>query len=170
MGVLISSSDFTGKWAIPQTSFSDLDSFINDTEEAYLIDLLGVDLYNAFKLDLTGGVPVTARYLTIFNALNYDYANKIYRSKGMKEMLKGFIFFDYMRNVRFKATTQGIVVNSSDTSQSVITGNLYQYLNEAINIAEVIQTYIVLKNPNDFNQVGMPLFNGYSKNLAIPIF
>lgn len=170
MGVLISSSDFVGRFAIPQTSFSVLDSFINDTEEAYLIDLFGFDFYQEFKADLSAGVPQTARYLILFNELNFDYSYSVFKSKGLKEMLKCFIYFDYMRNVKFKATTQGVVVNSSDTSQNVVVGNLYNYLNEAINIANAIQTYIVLKNPNDYNQVGMPVFNGYSKNQSIPIF
>jgi hypothetical protein len=165
MGILISSSDFVGKYAVPQDSFSDLDGFIDELEERYLIDLLGFDFYTAFNANLTNGVPVAANYLKIYNKLYVDQGCISIRSEGMKKMLLGFMFWEYMRQDKFKATTQGIVVNSPDTSKPVPYGALYKYYNDSVAIYHAIQHYICT-NPNDFT----PKFYGIEKDYAIPIF
>lgn len=167
MGILISSSDFVGKYAIPQDSFSDLDGFIDELEERFLIDLLGFDFFTAFQANLTGTppVPASANYLKIYNKLYVDSGCISIRSEGMKKMLLGIIFWEYMRQVKFKATTQGVVVNAADTSKSTPYGYLYKYYNDAISTYHAIQHYICL-NPNEFT---VP-FNGTEKDYAISIF
>jgi hypothetical protein len=165
MGILISSSDFAGKYAIPQDSFSDLDGFISEYEESYLIDLLGFDFYTAFSANLVNGVPQAANYLKIYNKLYVDQNCIMIRSEGMKKMLLGFIFWEYMRQVRFKATTQGYVVNAADTSKPVLQGPLYKYYNDAVSTFRAIQHYICT-NPTEFTVK----FSGIEKEYAIPTF
>lgn len=167
MGVLITSSNFVGKFAIPQNSFSSLDAFINASEETYLVELLGANLYNSFKSNLTNKVPVATNYLAIYNPFFEDFQEKICKSKGMVEMLCGFIYFDYMRNIKFKATTQGITTMVSDTGEKSAYGNLYVLLNEATETYIAIQNYIQFVHPELYTSVE---FNGSKKCLTIPIF
>lgn len=165
MGILISSSDFVGKYAIPQDSFSDLDGFISEYEESYLIDLLGFDFYTAFSANLVNGVPQAANYLKIYNKLYVDQNCIMIRSEGMKKMLLGFLFWEYMRQVRFKATTQGFVVNAADTSKPTPEGPLYKYYNDAVSTGRAIQHYICT-NPNEFTVQ----FAGIELEYSIPGF
>lgn len=169
MGVLITSADFTGYYAIPSGAFTDLDDFIDKTEEDYLSDLLGADLYASFKADLTDKVPVTQKYLNIYNSFRKDYGSKVYRSNGMKIMLLGFIFFDYMRQVKYKATTEGMVYNSPDTSKDTQIANLYSYLNLATDTFNSIQTFITSISASDYYGAGLPVYNGQEKTISISI-
>ncbi len=166
MGVLIVAADFLYSFAVPSAISNDLEQFITDNEESYLIDLLGVDFYVAFKATLVSKVPVGAKWLAIYSAFNTDYQRSIVKSKGMKEMLKGFIFFDFMRQIKYKNTTMGQVVNSADTSQNVSPGSLYKYLNDAVATYNAIQLYIKTIEPGNYLT---PEFNGSSKNLSIPV-
>lgn len=167
MGVLIDDTDFVGRYAIPQSVFSDLDTFITDQEEKYLIEMLGAEFYTVFKADLTNKVPVTQKFLDIFNPFKEDYNDTVVISKGMKEMLKGFIYFDYMRNEQYKATTQGTVVNSADTSKNVSPANLFNYYNDSVVTYCAIQKYINRINPDDYTDLN---FNGVHKRISIPFF
>lgn len=166
MGILISSSDFVGKYAIPQDSFSDLDGFIDELEERYLIDLMGFDFYTAFVASMTGSpsLPI-APYIIIYNKLFVDQNCYSIRSEGMKKMLIGFMYFEYMRSDKFKATTQGIVVNASDTSKPAPYGPIYKYYNDSVATYQAIQRYIY-SHQSDFT----PKFAGTEKGYAISIF
>lgn len=168
MGLLISSSDFTGKYALPQTVFSDLDSFINDPEgeQKYLTELLGASLFADFKNNLAGTpkVPTAQNYLNIYNAFSIDYDCDVLISTGLIDMLKGLIFFDYMADVKYKATTQGIVINSPDTSTLADYGKLYTFHNNAIHTYQAIQIYIQFINRADYTAIK---FNGQPKGIVI---
>lgn len=165
MGVLITSANFVGKFAIPQDSFSGLDAFINASEESYLVDLLGASLYADFKGNLSNKIPQATNYITIYNPFFKDYGVTILKSKGMVNMLVGFIYFDYMQNIRYKATSQGIGVTQADTTQNSTYGNLYVILNEALETYQAIQDYILYVKPEDYEAIE---FNGVSKSYAIP--
>lgn len=167
MGVLITTGDFVGTFAIPQNVYSDLDSYITKYEEGYLIDLLGAAFYTAFKANLTNKVPVSQRFLNIYNSFNEDYSNRIVKSKGMKEMLKGFIYFHYMTESQYKATMQGLVVNSADTSRNMSPGNLFNYINDSVVSYKAIQDYIKRLHPSDYSDI---VFNGICKEYSIPFF
>lgn len=175
MSAIITTANFVGKFAIPQDSFSDLDNFISASYEDYMVDLLGADLYADFKTKYEANpiFPDNPGYLKILNEFKTDYGSKIYKSKGIKAMLCGFIFFDFMRQNRFKATTQGMVANASDTSQAVGPANLYAYLNEATETFQSIQMYVQNIKPVDFPPAIPPdtiTFNGQPKSYGIQTF
>ncbi len=165
MSVLVSPSDFIGKWAIPTGINSSLTSVIADKEEDLLIELLGADLYAEFKTKL----PVSTMpnpYKYIYDPFAVDFNEEIIRSKGMKTMLLNFIWFFVMREIKFKATPDGIVVNDPDSSKATTTGNLYTYYNDAIDTYKAIQHYIYYVAPTGFTSQ----FNGKRKQSAIPTF
>lgn len=164
MGVLIVESDFAGKFFVNQDTYNlaKLTAMIADKEEDYLSELLGADLYALFKADLTAKVPISAIYLTIYNAFKKDYNGGIVSSKGMKDMILGFIYFEYMRSVPYKNTSMGAVINQPDLSDSATNSfmGLYKYYNDSVNIFNNIQ-WKIQQNSSDY-----PLFNGIRKEIT----
>ena len=168
MSKIVQISDFKGKYAVSQNAFDTvtLQSYIDKYETKYLYDLLGVALGDLLFADIATPftVPTTLIYQTIFNALNIDNANYSYcdqiRSNGIKEMLIGFIYFEYIRTKAFVNTPVGSVVaqnevsNISDFSSTLI----YINYNEAVKSYKSIQNYIPLYS-SDY-----PTFNGVNKS------
>lgn len=166
MGLIIVKADFTGKYKIAQNNFSDIDSYISKYEELYLKELLGVELFNLFKADVVSYAPVTTIYLNIFNPISEDDTDNetIRISDGIKEILLGFIFFEFMKDDKFKATPSGIVAGQSENNRetSFAENNIYEKYNIAVNSYHTIQWYIEILN----NKVDYPTYNGQEKDIA----
>lgn len=164
MGIYISKTDFTGKYAVAKNIFDSLDDYIDKYEETYLIQLLGWELYKLFKADLqyVAPPPATAIYLALWDKFTEDDGGDIITSNGMKEMLLGFIFFEFMRDLPYKATAGGISVNEVEVSeQADISGNsLNSKYNEAVGTYQAIQWYIA-DNSEDY-----PEYNGQKKTIT----
>jgi hypothetical protein len=161
MGILIDNTNFTtGDLKISQTDYTldDLNEFINKYEEEALIDLLGQDLYDLFVADLdVNGVPQTAIYTTIYNPMR----NKLYVSEGMVQMVKGFVWWEYVRRQKVQNSGSGPVAAKSDTGREVGYSeyNIYEPYNMAVGTHENIQRYI-----NDNISV-YPTFDGECKEI-----
>lgn len=167
MAKIVQISDFKGKYQVSLGAFdaNTLQSYIDKYEKKYLYDLLGVALGDLLLADITTPFagPTTPIYQTIFNALNSDdtsyFCNQI-RSNGIKEMLIGFIYFEYIRSKAVVNTPVGSVVaqnevsNISDFSSTLI----YVNYNEAIKSYKSIQSYISI------NSTDYPTFNGTLKS------
>ena len=159
-------ADFNGYYDISTDTFTgiDLETYISDIEPIALRRLLGVELYNLFIADLDGnGVPQTAIYQAIYNAFDVDYNCTIISSTGMLEMLKGFIYYDYMRDSQFASVITG--KNKSEfansTKASFIEYGLQERYNVALQTACNIQWYIK-ENSADY-----PTYNGQTFNLQL---
>lgn len=161
-------SDFTGYHKVSTNNFTqtELTAYITKYELRYLQDLLGYDLSVLFIADLTGGTtppPLSAIYLNIYNSLTYDYesggSNKIIRSEGIKEMLKGFIFWEYTRNQPIENTLVGNVENVNENSVLVNSwkAGINDKYNRAIDTYKAIQLYI------EDNSTLYPDYNGVIK-------
>ncbi len=163
MGLLIVKTDFTGIYSIPQDTYSKLDAFILKHEKPYLIDLLGAALYLLFKADVnpTTKLPVTQKYLDIYNAFDIDQDGAVISSVGIKEMLLGFLYCEYQRGNRNKNTTVGSSFNAPEVSQlsEFNHDNHYKFYNDAVLTHNVIAQKIQ-DNPTDY-----PDFNGKFKDL-----
>jgi len=163
MGLLVSKTDFVGNFALSKTISDKIDAFIDEFEEQYLIDLLGAELFKLFKADVDAPTkkPETDIYLAIYNEINEDYSGCVMRSKGLKDMILGFIWFEYVRATAYSHTGTGIVAGSNEVSKNVGLDDSYIYRNYNASVAAygVIQWYIC--NTNDY-----PLFNGQNKLLA----
>lgn len=159
-------TDFNGYYDISKDSFTDadLETYINDLEPTILRRLLGVELYNLFVADLDGnGVPQTPIYQAIYNAFDADYNCTIVSSAGMLEMLKGFIYYDYMRDSQFSSVITG--KNKSEfansTKASFIEYGLQERYNIGVQNANNIQWYIC-ENAEDY-----PTYNGQKFELQL---
>lgn len=167
MGILISSADFVGKYAISTNNFTseELDAFISQNEKSLLVELLGCDLEALFEADLIDGVPQSAEYLAIYNEFCYDESTcGIVQSFGMKDMLAGFIYFLYARDQAFPNTITGNKKTRSTNSDSPSAASDVMILDEAQNRAiqshQAIQSYI-RKNLSTY-----PSFNGIEKGYS----
>ena len=159
MGILIDSEDFTGKWKIATDDYSEveLDDYISAYEKKYLVALLGVELYDLFAADLNNQVPQTAIYTSIFNEFYIDDSTCVFHSEGMKKMLLGLIFFQYVRDQDVKNTVSGTVRNQSELAVQIPAFNsVVLRWNQSIDTFRNIQWYIC------DNETDYPTYNGQS--------
>jgi len=165
MAKILQTTDFTGKYAISQNNFntSDLQAFIDKYESIYVYDLLGVELGTLLLADIAASTflpPVTAKYATIFNVLSQD--EPLVRSNGIKEMLLGFVYFEFVRTQTVQNTLVGNVLNQNEVSVNVdwASTNVYLNYNEAIRTYRGIQCYVL------DNFATYPEFKGLMKTFA----
>ena len=161
MGLIVVKDDFTGKYDLVKSINDKIESYISAYEENYLRELLGIDLFNLYKANVVNHLPVNASYLTITNPLYVEQNGYSIVSNGIKDMLLGFIFFEYVRDNKIKQSMSGSVVNGVDNSNNDFTQEfLFQRYNESIDIYKNIQLYIELNKPTYATYKGF--IKGYS--------
>ncbi len=140
---IVTKDDFVGELKVPKTNFSELDTFIKDYEEENLINLLGAELYQLFKADLTNTdpqIPQTDRFIKLFNPFMIDSGDLIVVSKGIKKMLAQFIYFEFIRFMSFENGSSGTVINAPELGKNAVGGgNLVIEYNKGVNNAYTIQ-------------------------------
>lgn len=133
--ILVDKSDFKGKWEVAQNDFSDLDSYIERYEKAILVDLMGKDLADDFITD-----PAD---------IKWDDLKGV--GFGLTSLLVGFIYFEYVRDLPFRVTNQGVVYQLDENASQVITVlALKQRYNECVNDYKLMQR-LLRSEFNDFN-------------------
>lgn len=162
--MLLTSDDFVNKYELSVGMYSDnkLDAYIQKYEERYLVHLLGSKLYQDFIDDLDANVPKSPNFKKIFDPFNIDLdslgsgilygnrngiylgSNSILESEGILEMLKGFIYFEYSKDLMNQQTPYGNVKQRSENSVVVDSPHslIYSRYNEAIQTYRAIQQYI----------------------------
>ena len=103
--ILVDKSDFKGKWEVAQNNFSNLDSYIERYEKAILVDLMGEDLADDFISD-----PADTKWDDLKDV-----------GFGLTSLLVGFIYFEYVRDLPFRVTNQGVVYQLDENASQVIT-------------------------------------------------
>lgn len=171
MGKIVKTTDFVGKYSISQNSFngSDLQAFIDKYEKVYLRDLLGLVLGDLLYADIAANTflaPPTARYTVLFNAIAQELNGCDVISDGIKEMLLGFIYWEFVRQATVQNTTTGNVIAQNEVSAQAdwSSTNIYDNYNEAIKSYRAIQIYI------NTNSSTYPEFNGKMKSKAYHMF
>jgi hypothetical protein len=165
MGIFVNEYDFTNqtKFELPIGLYSTqkIDKYIERYEKDYLMELLGVELCNLLLEDVSGQVPTTEKYLKIYEPFYEQISFTYMNSKGMKDMLMGFIYFQYTKDLITQITPVG-VVKPQEQNSKVITAHTPIYLkyNESIKTYNAIQEYIL------FNMSDYPEFKGLSKKYA----
>lgn len=162
MGLLIAKTDFTGKYSIAQNSFTKLDDYIAKYEKNVLRKLLGITLFNLFEADVVSMVPTTPIYQSLYNPFQQDNNNLIVISEGMKSMLLGFVWYEYIRDEKFKNTIVGTVVGANENARESGFSEAYVYgrYNDSICTYNAIQWFI-LKNKTDYES-----YNGQQLSLS----
>lgn len=162
MGLLITDEDFVGKWKLTLSNNDDIDSYIEEYEEKYLIELLGKELFDLFKNDVDSGTmkPLTPIYESIYNPFSLKINGCVITSDGMKKMLLGLIYFQYVRDNAVKQTMNGAVNQQTEVSTRSDNTFLYGYQNTAVKTYKAIQYYII-NNSSDY-----PTFYGINKKFS----
>ncbi len=169
-------SDFIDKYALStgMYSTSKLTAYILKYEEQYLVQLLGANLYNEFVSDLNGltpNVPQSPNFLKVFEPFNedrsgfsgsgvlysntYTFGNSILMSEGILEMLKGFIYFEFSRDLMNQQTPYGNVKQMAENSIVVDSPHslMWERYNEGQKTYKAIQEFIYLNGPFNVGQI-----------------
>ena len=124
-----------------------IQAYIDKYEKRYLIELLGPDLYDQLVADSTGGIPQSPNLLFIYNPFHVTISPlSMLISEGIVEMLLGFIYFEYSKDLVNQMTPYGNVKSLAENS-TVTAGNstlIYNRYNEAVRTYRAIQMYIAL--------------------------
>ena len=150
---ILKPSDFVGKYQL-STGMFDVDKltdYITRYEKKYLIDLFGVTLYNEFISDLDGvnNYPQSPNFIYLYEDFAEDFERlgkyKIIRSEGLKEVLKGCIYFEYSKDLINQMTPYGNVTPEAENSKitSTLYTMIYNRYNEAVNSFSAIQHHII---------------------------
>lgn len=154
--MIVSIGDFTGKYEVHTGIYdqSKLTAYIAKYEPRYMRELLGAQLYTDFvsDLDQQSNEPKSPNFQTLYNPFAVDV--NLYRvldSEGIKEMLLGFIYFEYIKDTSNTITPFGNTVSRSELSKlaTSLQSLMYNRYNESVRTFMAIREYIVL-NWNDF--------------------
>lgn len=162
--MIINVSDFTGKYALSKGMFTEskLLEYIERYQDRYLMELLGIELFNSFKNDLVNDVPLSPNFKKIYDPFAEDVdilVSRFYRgfsysgiliSNGMKDMLKGFIYYEYAKDLVNQMTPFGNTKPQSENSDiaNTLFSMMYNRYNESIVTYQAIQDYIILNQGN----------------------
>lgn len=146
--IILQTTDFVGRYQLAQAvaTNSILIDVINRFERIALYNLLGKTLADLLIADLSNGVPQTARFLTIFNAIYDDTDGAVYESQGIKSILKAIVYYEYLKETGTMHSQSG--VNVSQNENATVLSPLSalrkgeQLRNEAIDSWETIQWYL----------------------------
>lgn len=142
-----------------------LETVITRVELEVLRPLFGKELYDLFIEDLalvTIGDPTADRFIAVFNEFYIDEELPVIESQGIKEMLKRFIWCEYVRKQPIQNAVVGMVKNEQENS-SIASGSEYgwhQIYNEAVKSYSSIQI-LMLRDDTLY-----PEFKGIHKHLA----
>jgi hypothetical protein len=157
--MIVQIDDFVGKYELHTGMYDQakLQEYINTYETRYLVELFGEKLYNEFISDLTpSNVPRSPNFQFVFNSF-YQNINlhTIIQSDGIKTMLKGFIYFEYLKDTTNQVTPNGMVIpsNENSTTASTLYSMMYARYNEAIRSFKAIQTRIMINQQLSIGQV-----------------
>ena len=166
--MFLTTDDFVGKYKLAKDCYSKdlLEKYIEKYEKFYLQDLLGCDLYDAFITDLntdTPPAPQTSRFIDLYEEkCTDDVCGVMYRSEGILEMLKGYVYYHYILDQKFKSTIIGTVVNEGSFSREIAAAK--STMEDRYNLAT--DTYIAIQLFIMDNEDLYPEFNGKKKKMS----
>jgi hypothetical protein len=163
MPTIVTTVDFIGKYELHISEFTMpvLNEYILRMEEYLLVELFGKELY-----DLWNG-SAAPEYTVLTAPLTFqDECGKVWQSRGIKDMLTGFIYFDYSRDRYTQQTITGPVKQDGENSGNAthVMSLLTMRYEEALISYQAIQAYII------DNPVTYPEFKGVRKETIIPYF
>jgi hypothetical protein len=146
-------NDFQGKFALHTGMYTNatIQDYIDRYEPLYLMQLFGAKMYDEFVSDMgIFNIPISPNYEFLFNPFHENYAfNRLVVSNGIVDMLKGFVYFEYCKDLTNQMTINGNVRPTGENSGDVSTlySMMFARYNESVRTFRAIQTHIV----NNFN-------------------
>ena len=162
MGILINSDDFkTGDTIIAGDAFTiaKITSAISVHEQQILSELLGVELCALFINDLVSGVPASAIYLDIYNAFIKQDEKFLYYSIGMKELVKKWVRFHFVRTQPQTNTIQG----NTTSPGTIATPSIMSFTTLVLDYNIMIESYNSIQYFIEQNLEDYPTYKGIKK-------
>lgn len=160
---IVTVNSFVGKYelSVTEETTPKIQLYIDRLETLLLNELFGVQLYNLWN----GSVDPIYEVLTA-PLMFQDDCGGIWNSKGIADMLTGFIYFEYSRDAYTQQTVDGAQKNTGENSvnSTFVMSNLHGRYADALQSYETIQHYIKL------NLLVYPEFKGIVKHPIIPFF
>lgn len=156
--MIVSASDFVGVYSLPVTRLTstDLDLLIDEMEVRLLRELLGVSLADLFIAEYPSLSP---RFTAINDVIVLEICGVDYFNEGLKKLLIGFIYVEYMRGLEAQKTSFGVQKSDGENSlkSDMYASNPLAIYNKSVKSSHILQTYI-LDNLSDY-----PEFKGQEK-------
>ena len=163
MAEIVTIECFKGSHKLSKNCFTeaDLQAFIDENEDYFLCMLLGQELKQLFEADLLNGVPQTPIYQAIYEKLCIDnnccgcsdVCKCNYYSYGMKYMLTGLLYSQYILTDQYTHILGGTVSSMTEVSSKLSYENLSRASdmrwNESVESWKTIQEYI-RRNKTDY--------------------
>jgi len=146
-------NDFNGKFALHTGMYANatIQDYIDRYEPLYLMQLFGAKMYDQFVNDMgVFNIPISPNFQFLYNPFHENIAfNTLVVSNGLVDMLKGFVYFEYCKDLTNQMTINGNVRPTGENSADVSTlySMMYARYNESVRTYRAIQTHIV----NNFN-------------------
>lgn len=163
---IIKITDFNGgefNLAINQYQESHLQTVIDTTETKILNELFGFDLYHLFHQDLVNDYPTSQRFIDVFEPLRFSTPRKV-MTQGIKEMLKGFIYFEYVRLTTSQHTTTGVSQTQGENSET----RSMEHLNLTVKYNNSIVNFKGIQMYMENDSVLYPEYSGSYKSFNNP--
>lgn len=158
MSNIVQIEDFEyGYYAIPTGCYDSVQFqiFIDEAETRYLDKLLGCELTELLIADLVNGEPQNPDYKVWFDKFCFTptdccdyylipYTPKEIQSDGVKTMLLGFIYYDFLRDIQVSNTTVGMVNIKGENSEVADLANMQIKVDQRRNRS--VRTFNAIKN------------------------
>ena len=133
-----------------------LDARIKNVEDRILPLLFGIDLSNLFLIDfgsVTPNEPNDPRFIAVYEPFTELIDDCIITSNGMREMLKGFVYFFEVRHKHGRNTAEGIKKTNgiNSTNMSSISLDVMSRYNDAVETFKAIRAKMVENDNNDYD-------------------
>jgi hypothetical protein len=158
--MFLTPSDFVGKYELHKGMYSqpNLVDYIERYERKYLIDLFGAQLFDEFVADLDPitKTPISPSFQFLFNPFQSDVTlHHVLVSDGIIDMLKGFIYFEYSKDLINQPSSIGNVIPQNENSRVVSTlySTMYGRYNDAVKTFRAIRDFILLNKPLPTGQI-----------------
>lgn len=148
MAILLPTDFSSGRYKIATNQYTEtnLTDKITYVEDTYLPKLFGKELNDLFIADLSGSpsVPTTARFLTVFNPLDFQTNGCLFQSQGIKVMLQGFVYYHFESEAVARTTTVSPSIPKGENSDNVSAHgvDVIGKYNEAIVTLQTLQYYM----------------------------
>lgn len=144
MASITTPADFNGQYSINRNKNNEasIQACIDSVEELVLLELFGVDFKD---IVLQGVVDEVVIYENLYNPFNFqDSCDRIWQSKGIKEMLLGFVYWEWFATHSVAVVLDGQRENESENSKSAssLKANNEKRYNDAVKTYRAIQAYI----------------------------
>ena len=131
-------SDYIGKHELPvSVGNNKIQLYIDRYERVYLIKLFGCELYDSFVAD-----PGTPRFSALLSAsCEQEACGEILDNKGLKDMLLGFVYYNWTPDNNQKNTIAGprVTFNENSKEPKPLADDIESRYNESVETLKALQ-------------------------------